>query len=249
MNILRLIKFSKSVNSTRIFAIALFLFAQLGLSSVVNAQTQTEGNKDNAASSNVLMLSKMTSKQRDKITNPAEGMVIYNTDEKKPQYYNGTAWKFFDSNKHFIGEEYGGGIIFYIDGTGEHGLIVAPSDQPSAKWGFFEKQIGAHGKAIGEGQANTDKITKASTQPDIAANICNDLRLNGLSDWFLPSIDELSLIYKNLKAKGLGNFSSGEYWSSSETDFNNAWFMNFNVGLPSESNVDKSLQVRAVRKF
>ena len=35
---------------------------------------------------------------------------------------------------HQIGEKFGGGIIFHIDETGEHGLIAAPSDQGSFAW-------------------------------------------------------------------------------------------------------------------
>ena len=35
-----------------------------------------------------------------------------------------------------LGNKYGGGIIFYIDASGEHGLIAAPTDQSTgAMWG------------------------------------------------------------------------------------------------------------------
>ena len=35
------------------------------------------------------------------------------------------------SSAFVIGQHYGGGIIFWIDGSGQHGLIAAESDQGS----------------------------------------------------------------------------------------------------------------------
>jgi len=56
-------------------------------------------------------------------------------------------------------------------------------------------------------------------------------------------------MYYNFKAKALGNFSSVQYWSSSETDFNNAWIMDFGLGVSTENNTAKSYAARAVRYF
>ena len=57
-----------------------------------------------------------------------------------------------------------------------------------------------------------------------AAQLCTELNFNGFSDWFLPSRDELNLIYENLFKVGLGDFNKEElnseygsvYWSSSQ---------------------------------
>jgi hypothetical protein len=62
-------------------------------------------------------------------------------------------------------------------------------------------------------------------------------------------LDELALIYTNLKAKGLGNFANATYWTSSETDFNNAWNIDFATGIPIEHNVKIPYHIRAVRSF
>jgi hypothetical protein len=78
-----------------------------------------------------------------------------------------------------IGQAYGGGIIFYLDGTGLHGLISAPSDQGFAIWGCFGTLIGGTGAGIGTGQANTTIIVNGCNTAGIAARICNDLVLNG----------------------------------------------------------------------
>jgi len=59
----------------------------------------------------------------------------------------------------------------------------------------------------------------------------------------------IKLMYYNFKAKALGNFSSVQYWSSSETDFNNAWIMDFGLGVSTENNTAKSYAARAVRYF
>jgi hypothetical protein len=196
-----------------------------------------------------LVLQKLTKEQIDAIHNPVEGMVIYNLNDKKPQFYNGSSWRYFDFNGHYVGERYGGGIVFYIDSTGEHGMIVAPDDQKSSQWGTFEKELGAHGKSIGTGKSNTEIIEKAYSKPDIAGTICSSLELNGYTDWYLPSVEELNIIYLSIKSKGLGNFANDAYWSSSETDFNNAWILNFGNGYPIENNVNKTYHVRAVRNF
>lgn len=229
----------KTIVKTTKISIALFLLSFITTIPASYSQSSEKG----------VLLPQMTSKQIKAILNPEEGALIYNKDFKKPQYYNGSAWKFFDQGYHYIGEEFAGGIIFFIDPSGDHGLIAATSDQATAEWGFFENPVGANGKEVGTGKSNTEKITEATNNAEIAANICNSLMSNGYKDWYLPSYDELMLMYKNLSQKKLGDFVDQDYWSSSETDFNNAWLINLVTGYPTEGNVKIKARVRAIRSF
>jgi len=67
-------------------------------------------------------------------------------------------------------------------------------------------------------EQNTIDIEIGCTTSGTAADICANLSLGGCSDWFLPSKDELNLMYENLKIFGVGGFTDGFYWSSSEYD-------------------------------
>ena len=228
-----------TIFKSRIFSIALLLFVLITTTPNLYSQSVEKG----------VLLPSMTVKQRNAILKPEEGAVIYNKDSKKPQYYNGSAWKFFDQGYHYIGEEFEGGIIFFIDPSGDHGLICATTDQSASEWGTFEIQVGASGKAVGTGKNNTEKITNASTNLDIAAHICKNLISNGFKDWYLPSYEELNLMHKNLGLKNLGDFANEDYWTSSETDFNNAWLINLATGYPTEGSVKLTARVRAIRSF
>ena len=43
----------------------------------------------------------------------------------------------------------------------------------------------------------------ACAEPGTAAHLCATLDVNGVRGWFLPSRDELALMYKHLKATGV----------------------------------------------
>jgi hypothetical protein len=150
-----------------------------------------------------------------------------------------------------IGTNYAGGIVFYVDSTGQHGLVCAPSDQGSFQWGCNGTNISGTSNAFGTGMANTLAIVNGCLQRPIAASVCNDLVLNGYNDWYLPSRGELSLMYQNLRTQNLGNFSNNIYWSSSwGSSVQGAWCVDFSNGqlrngFPSST----SFPVRAVRTF
>lgn len=150
-----------------------------------------------------------------------------------------------------IGEYYNGGIIFYLDDSQIHGLIVATSDQStSADWGCAGQLIsGADGIAVGDGPVNTADITASCSSSTNAAAICANLNWKGYSDWNLPSKGDLDLINKNLHLQGLGSFSIASYWSSTEYDANSASSFNFNTGTQSNANKNSPYSVRAVRSF
>jgi hypothetical protein len=82
-----------------------------------------------------------------------------------------------------------------------------------------------------------------------AAQVCAGMNYKGFKDWFLPSKDELNLMYKNLKQKGLGNFSDNWYWSSSQANGNGAWNQNFRNGYQDGGLKNTAYSVRAIRAF
>jgi hypothetical protein len=160
------------------------------------------------------------------------------------------------------GEGLAGGIVFYDKGSYSDGwryLEAAPSDQSTEiQWwnGSYNKI--ATDTAVGTGKANTDAIIAAQGDGNYAAALCKNLTINGFSDWFLPSKDELALMYTNLKKAGLGGFGEGWLWSSSQSGSlyshaGAAWCQRFSDGRQDEGykygSVDDDASVRACRAF
>ena len=129
-------------------------------------------------------------------------------------------------------------------------LEAAPSDQSaSAPWGCYGVGItGADGTAVGTGEQNTIDIEAECTTAGTAADICANLNLGSYDDWFLPSIDELNLMYTNLRVEGVGGFTDFIYWSSSEHSTIDAWYQDFGGGQYYYPK-DGPFRVRAVRAF
>jgi len=150
-----------------------------------------------------------------------------------------------------------GGWVFYIEAAGLHGLEAATVDQSAAAWGCNNTNIvGADGTRVGMGARNTDDIIRGCLTLGIAAALADDyISVSGYNDWFLPSKDELNLMYLNIgpgsmALPNLGGFVLNNYWSSSELNNNNAWAQDFGNGIqsgtPARSN---PFVVRSVRAF
>jgi len=167
----------------------------------------------------------------------------------------GSAMAFTTSSTLAVGMSYQGGKVAYIFAPGDpgyiagqqHGIIAAPSDQSyGAAWGCDGTLTNASGTAIGSGSQNTQFIWMWCADVGIAATICYDLVLDGYSDWYLPSKDELNKLYLNKTAIGI---STAFYWSSSEFDNYQAWDISFVDGQPFISWKSDLDHVRAVRTF
>ncbi len=165
----------------------------------------------------------------------------------------GTAYgaeKTFTTPYFHIGQSYQGGIIAYIDESGQHGFIATQFDLLITPWSTGEAiQTGANGHDIGTGQMNTNTIVQALGSGNYAAKQCYDLVQNGYDDWYLPSYGELKELFKN-QGK-IGNFSASKYWSSTEDDKDEAWRRSFDPhvlnGIPDYKT--EELRVRAIRNF
>ena len=151
----------------------------------------------------------------------------------------------------YLGKEYQGGIIFYLDETGEHGLIAAMEDLGNFPYGTCSFS-GPYEEAIGTGYQNSLEIVSACPQT-IAASEALAYESNGYEDWYLPSFDELSEMY-NVIGRGslfgnIGGFEDYWYWSSSWNG-NTAHNVNFGDGSVNyEVYQGVAFPIRAIRIF
>jgi hypothetical protein len=157
-----------------------------------------------------------------------------------------------------IGASYQGGVIAWIDNTKIHGIIAAPYDQSTAcGWqiGSFNIQTGADNMGFYGGSSNTNKIVAAYGAEKNAARLCYDLVIDGYSDWYLPSYDELYQLWYN-RGKFVKVFTPNvyKYWSSTESvvapnKVGTAYRQSFQDGTRDTYYKSSSFGVHAVRAF
>lgn len=184
------------------------------------------------------------------IIGPADGYIFYDCDADNDSgntdglISSECGWRYLEAAPSDLGDDY----MF--------GYYRTSDDGPVLEVGTSEK--------IGAGKANTEALVKAigdvayssisGTHTAVyAAKGCTDysITVDGVvyDDWFLPSKDELNLMYENLTYKGVGGFIWNTYWSSSESDSNDAWSQSF---LTSEQGSDSrkyNYCVRPIRAF
>jgi len=125
-----------------------------------------------------------------------------------------------------IGDIAHGGIVFYVNTEGTHGLVAARRDQ----------------------MVNT-------TWYNALDNLNNPNNHNSegakYSDWRLPSKYELNLMYNNLhkSTSSVGGFSGNFYWSSTERANDAAAIQNFSTGNQTDNSKSSACFVRTVRTF
>lgn len=164
-----------------------------------------------------------------------------------------------------IGSLMNGGIVFYIDETGEHGLVAAMEDLIGDEtlvelyWGCIGTTIsGADGQALGTGYQNTIDIVAGCIETNTAAYQSLNATTEGYTDWYLPSINELEEMYNTIGNGGLqGNiggfsdsyFSHNTYWSSSEHNESFAYDINITDGTTNGHYKTVTRFVRVIRSF
>lgn len=175
-----------------------------------------------------------------------------------------------------IGDIYQGGMIFYIDETGEHGLVAALEDLTEGsnmgtsgiaegfEWGCDGTSVATalQNLAIGTGLANTEAIVSQNCQTEnggiTAAQASLNYEIDGYTDWFLPSFNELEEMYVTIGNGGsegnLGGFEIDtnyfpSYSSSSEQNINEALGVVFYNGYSGQGYKTTSFRVRCIRAF
>lgn len=167
-----------------------------------------------------------------------------------------------------VGDFAQGGIVIYVDESGQHGLVLAKNDLPVIRWfaGTYGK-IRADGNGTYAGEANTviiigGYLAIGDDGNPYAAATCNELQVTEgattYSDWYLPTAAELELIGPNLTlinttatTNGGTDLLTSPYWSSTEYDLNDANMVVITPSGTTVSNVNKAatFNIRAVRSF
>ena len=154
-----------------------------------------------------------------------------------------------------VGDYYQGGIIFYIDETGLSGFIASCNDLSDFQpWGCVGLSVfNSDNSAFGLGYSNSISITNNCSQSPNAAEQALSYEIDGYSDWFLPSADELYLVYEKIgQGSAIGNIAnlaSSAYWSSSEDGNNNAWSLSFGSGNWYNHPKGQYWRARPIRSF
>jgi hypothetical protein len=284
----------------KITIIVLMLFTALSYAQVgINTNTPDASSAlEIESTTGGILIPRLTETQRDAISAPATGLMIYQTDGIAGFYFwNGSAWTKIDgvagpqgpagadgadgaqgpvgpqgiqgiqgadatSPTYSIGDIVNGGVVFWLDSTGQHGLVAAFSDVSTdeVQWGCYgtdllnvpNVSIGTgspvgSGAEIGDGFNNTNNILKdCPTAPAALA-----ARSYG-PDWFLPSAKELNEMYDNKTTlEDVSGFNAFDYWywSSTELDNNQAWSQLLAGGTQGRYNKNFIFRVRAVRAF
>jgi hypothetical protein len=185
------------------------------------------------------------------VASPANGLIIYNTTFKKPVYFDGTDWRFFNDSimKPKLGDRLFGGVVFDISPNGRNGLVAATEDQSAGATWWNGSYVATGANSNTNGAANTNAIISVQGNTGTyAARICRNYNGGGYTDWFLPSKDQLNLMY--VRRGLIGGFDfQGVYWSSTETEVSMASGQYFLTGEQLSSTKNTTDRVRAIRAY
>ena len=154
------------------------------------------------------------------------------------------------ATRRYLGERYGGGIVFHVTEDGRHGLIHAVVEDAARK----KRQHRIHADTIdfrggvGAGKIMTQPMVqdKKGKAGEVSVYALNEA--DHLSDWYLPTRYDLILLYLNRAViGGYSDFSRG--WRKSEVSSVNVWFHSFTTGARFTNGRDDATYVRVIRKF
>lgn len=237
-----------------------------GQLAIGTSSPQTSAILDITSTTQGFLPPRMTQSQRNAINNPIAGLVVWCNNcglNGELQVYNGTTWtNMIGGNASVIpiriGDSYGGGTVIYLFQSGDlgyiadqyHGIIVANEDAGYSPWGCNGITTNAVGSNVGTASQNTSNII-SSNCGSTAAQFCVDYRGGGYSDWSLPSINELNIVFSN-RLYLPSSLSQYLYWSSTETSSAGAYRKDMrytNTGGVQSFGKTSNSHVRAVRYF
>jgi hypothetical protein len=212
---------------------------------------------------------RLTESQRNAITNPPGGMMIYCSNcgtYGQSQQYNGTLWLDLLGKPVApapslagvsIGQAFGGGILAYMlqagdpgyDAANPHGIIAYSTDLAATQWynGTYSL-VGCFDVAIGAGKINSNLIYTSYGAGTYAASLCLPI-VNGVyNDWVLPSQNDLLAMYPNQAAIG-GFDNTAPYWCSSENSNTIAAVISYANGGIFSAGKSSLFKIRPVRYF
>lgn len=141
-----------------------------------------------------------------------------------------------------------GGRIFYVDEDNEFDWTYLEAwiddEIGTYLWKTDNTSTPGTSQAIGSGHANTYTTMSGTEHP--VAQVARNARHGGFNDWFLPSKDELYLMYQR---RGYIDDLRSWKWSSSEYSYGSAWVQNFTDGPQRSYGKNASLPVRVIRAF
>lgn len=184
----------------------------------------------------------------------ADSLLVFGVSVQDMLYNGGDPLQLWSTGvpAHLIyGNQYQGGLIFYIDTLDIYpfeGLLSGMTDLGPASWYCSNDLTDVEGTGIGDGKENTQNIISQCSDPNSAAEYCNNYSHFGYTDWYLPSSGELTLMFERLADEDGNNMNSGPGDPGNIGNFKGS-----STGLPSyyywtstESPVDEAFLAYAI---
>ena len=230
-------------------------YAQLGVNAT-GAAPIPSAQLDVASTTKALYPPRMTTAQKNAITGTQAGAVVFDTNLGALSYYNGGAWistaPTVSGATYSIGQNAQGGKVFWVDDTGQHGLVMSLADVHSGiVWTNGYSTTKAYRNGAYGGITNTEFINSSLGNGSNATTQVTLFNGGNFGDWYLPSQQEMIL----MRNSGVSGIASGLYWTSNEFLVGEGILAdkayNFDIASGNSIPVDKLslLKVRAVRKF
>jgi hypothetical protein len=131
---------------------------------------------------------------------------------------------------------------------GQSGVGCATGTAASTKWSYGNSiATGFTGNVTGRSYtASLFALNGNADGPYEAATDCKTLTQNGHSDWYLPALAEINVLYVNRAA--IGGFTASFYWTSTEQGGGSGWAEDFSNGLQNTGTKSNLFPIRCVRR-